>query len=450
MDLLSIASTSSEPYTVSQLNRAVRQLLGDAFINIRVEGEVSNLSTPSSGHSYFSLKDADAQIRCALFRPRMNQLDFKLADGQQVIVRAQVSLYEPRGDYQLIVEAIEIAGAGVLRRNFELLKQKLYAEGLFGIARKRPIPTLPRCLGVMTSPSGAAIRDILSVLKRRFPAIPVIVYPTAVQGEQAKFEIVQALALANQRAECDVLILSRGGGSLEDLWAFNEEIVARAIVNSHIPIITGIGHEVDFSIADFVGDLRAATPSAAAEHAVPDQQVWIQRLSRLEARCQQQISNRLTQLQQQLHWQAQRLQQQHPKQRLLQKAQTVDRLEGRLQQAIRTCLDRANYRLDTRVERLKQHSPLIKIHRYQAQQHYLSNRLQVAMQQILHGHKQRLTLSSQTLQAVSPLATLDRGYAIVTRVETCSIIRNSQQLQPGDLIQTRFAQGAIISQVLAQ
>lgn len=450
MNLLSIASTSSEPYTVSQLNRAVRQLLGDAFINIHVEGEVSNLSTPSSGHIYFSLKDVDAQIRCAFFRPRMGQLDFKLANGRQVIVRAQVSLYEPRGDYQLIVEAIEIAGAGVLRRNFELLKQKLHAEGLFETAKKRLIPTLPRCLGVITSPSGAAIRDILSVLKRRFPAIPVIVYPTAVQGEQAKFEIVQALALANQRAECEVLILSRGGGSLEDLWAFNEEIVARAIFNSDIPIITGIGHEVDFSIADFVSDLRAATPSAAAEHAVPDQQVWLQRLSRLEARCQQQISNRLKQLQQQLHWQAKRLQQQHPKQRLLQQTQTVDRLEGRLQQAIQNCLNRASYRLDTRVERLKQYSPSMKIHRYQAQQHYLSNRLQVSMQQILHRHKQRLTLSRQTLHAVSPLATLDRGYAIVTQIETCRIIRDSQHLQPGDLIQAQFAQGVIISQVLAQ
>lgn len=447
---LSIAPFSAELYTVTQLNRAVRQLLNDEFINTRVAGEISNLSAPSSGHVYFTLKDADAQIRCALFRPRTNQLGIKPANGQQVVVRGQVSLYEPRGDYQLIVDEIEIAGAGALRRNFEILKQKLFAEGLFDAAKKRPIPTLPRCIGVITSPSGAAIRDILSVLKRRFPAIPVIVYPTAVQGEQAKFDIVQALALANQRAECEVLILSRGGGSLEDLWAFNEEMVARAIFNSDIPIIAGIGHEVDFTIADFVSDLRAATPSAAAEHAVPDQQVWIQRLSRLEARCQQQINNGLKQLQQQLHWQAKRLQQQHPKQRLLQKTQTVDRLDGRLQQAMQNCLHRAAYRLDTQVACLKQHSPIESIHRYQAQQQYLSHRLQVTMQQILQGHKQRLTFSSQTLHAVSPLATLDRGYAIVTQIETCRIIRDSQQLQPSDLIQTRFAQGVIISQVLAQ
>lgn len=442
-----MAIFSSTPYTVSQLNRAVRQLLGDEFFNIQVEGEISNLSTPSSGHLYFSLKDNEAQIRCALFRQRTNGLDFKPDNGQQVVVRAQVSLYEPRGDYQLIVDAIELAGTGVLRHNFELLKQKLHAEGLFNLEKKKPIPTLPNAIGVITSPSGAAIRDILSVLKRRFPAIPVIIYPTTVQGELAKTEIVQALALANQRADCDVIILGRGGGSLEDLWAFNEEIVARAISASQIPIITGIGHEIDFSIADFVSDLRAATPSAAAEHAVPDQQDWLQHLIRLEHRCQQQLLSQLKQRQQQLHWQEKRLQQQHPGQRLLQKTQNLDQLENRLQQALQIYLKQTYITLNTLNARLGQQSPAEKIQRYRVQQAYLIKHLQKAMQSLLHHYQQRLTLQSQTLQAVSPLATLERGYAIVNPLNARCIIHNSQQLKPGDLIQTQLAQGRLISQV---
>ncbi|MEQ1636639.1 MAG: exodeoxyribonuclease VII large subunit [Methylococcales bacterium] len=437
----------AEPYTVSQLNRAVRQLLGDEFVNIRVEGEISNLSAPSSGHIYFTLKDAEAQIRCAMFRARLGLLAFKPANGQQVIVRAQVSLYEPRGDYQLIVEEVAAAGEGALRQRFEQLKQKLAAEGLFDGTKKQPIPTLPRAIGVITSPSGAAIRDVLSVLKRRFPAIPVIVYPVAVQGEQAKTEIAQAIALANQRAECDVIILSRGGGSLEDLWAFNEEVVARAIFSSSIPLIAGIGHEIDFTIADFVADLRAATPSAAAEHAVPDQQAWLQRLARVETRCQQLMLGRLRQLQQQLIWAEKRLQQVHPGRRLLQKAQTLDQLEARLQNALQNTLQRAQGLLNTHTARLGKHSPSEKIRRYQAQQVFLSSRLQAAIKKTLEHFKQQLAINSQTLHAVSPLATLERGYAIVNLTHSSSIINHSQQLKVGDLIQTRFAQGKITSQV---
>ncbi|NOT84844.1 MAG: exodeoxyribonuclease VII large subunit [Methylococcaceae bacterium] len=444
---LLISPSLPEPYTVSQLNRAVRQLLGDEFVNIRVAGEISNLSTPSSGHIYFTLKDADAQIRCAMFRTRLGHLAFKPVNGLQVIVRAQVSLYEPRGDYQLIVDEIEVAGAGLLRQRFEQLKQKLAAEGLFDSAKKQAIPLLPRVIGVITSPSGAAIRDILSVLKRRFPAIPVIIYPTAVQREQAKTEIVQAIKLANQRAECDVIILSRGGGSLEDLWAFNEEMVARAIFNSRIPLIAGIGHEIDFSIADFVADLRAATPSAAAEHAVPDQQAWLQRLASVATRFQQLMHHRLKQLQQHLVWAEQRLQQQHPGRRLLQQAQTLDQLEARLQQAVQNRLQHAQSLLNTYVARLGQHSPAEKIRRYQAQQLYLSNRLQAAIEKTLQHFQQQLNRNSQTLHAVSPLATLERGYAIVSPLNSARIIHQSQQLQSGDLIQTRFAKGKIISQV---
>jgi exodeoxyribonuclease VII large subunit len=262
-------------YTVSQLNREAKRLLAVHFLTVQVGGEISNLSQPSSGHIYFTLKDAQAQIRCAMFKGQQQRLRFKPANGNQVILTAQVSLYEPRGDYQLVVEHMEEAGDGALRQAFDRLKQKLLLEGLFEQERKQPLPLIPNRIGVITSPSGAAIHDILTVLKRRFPVIPVLIYPVAVQGEAAKFEITQALATANQRDEVDVIILGRGGGSLEDLWAFNEEIVARAIAASNIPVISAVGHEVDVSIADFVADYRAATPSAAAEAAVPHQDEWL-------------------------------------------------------------------------------------------------------------------------------------------------------------------------------
>ena len=258
----STTSSQRNTLTVTELNRATSQLLNEHFFSVLVEGEISNLSAPSSGHLYFSLKDSNAQVRCAMFKTQQRKLSFKPENGKQVIVKAQVSLYEPRGDFQLIIEHLEEAGDGALRRAFDLLKVKLSEEGLFSPATKQSIPALPGTIGIITSPSGAAIRDILTVLKRRFTAVPIIVYPVAVQGHNAKHEIAKAIALANEHQLCDVLILGRGGGSLEDLWAFNEELVARAIFASQIPIISAVGHETDITIADFVADLRAATPSA--------------------------------------------------------------------------------------------------------------------------------------------------------------------------------------------
>ena len=240
-----------------------------------VEAEISNFSRPSSGHWYFSLKDANAQVRCAMFRQRNMLCAFTARDGQKVLVRARIGLYEPRGEFQLIVEHMEDAGLGALKRQFEELRARLKAEGLFSAERKRPLPALPRRIGVITSPSGAAVRDILHVLARRFPAVAVMIYPVAVQGAQASAEIIAALELACRRAECDVLILARGGGSLEDLWAFNDERLARAIVASSIPVVSGVGHEIDFTIADFAADVRAPTPSAAAELVVPDADEWL-------------------------------------------------------------------------------------------------------------------------------------------------------------------------------
>ena len=434
-------------FTVTQLNRATSQLLAEYFMTVRVEGELSNLSTPSSGHSYFTLKDTNAQIRCALFRTQQRRLNFKLENGKQVIVKAQVSLYEPRGDYQLIVESMEAAGEGDLRRAFDDLKHKLAAEGLFDSGHKQALPVLPKAIGVITSATGAALHDILTVLKRRFAAIPVIIYPVAVQGEQAKQDIANAIAIANQRAECDVLIVGRGGGSLEDLWAFNEEIVARAIFASNIPIISAVGHETDVTIADFVADFRAATPSAAAEHASPDQQQWLSRFMQLEQRLQSSIQRKLGQHQQSVDWLNKRLAQQSIEQKLARNTQQVNALELRLRQAMDTKLHHQQNRLAIKAAELWQHNPTVTLRNYQQRQRYLSNRLVLAIDQQLKQLMQRLTASSQTLHAVSPLATLNRGYALT--IEPCSgqIIRSTAQLKVGDVLETRLAQGSFTNEV---
>ncbi|MGR9114472.1 MAG: exodeoxyribonuclease VII large subunit [Gammaproteobacteria bacterium] len=440
-------STSGKVYTVSQLNRESKRLLNEHFPSIQVEGEISNLSTPSSGHIYFSLKDASAQIRCAMFRNQHRRLRFTPENGLQVVAQAQVTLYEPRGDYQLVVESLEQSGDGALRRAFEDLKLKLSKQGLFDPSHKKPIPTLPACIGIITSPTGAAISDVLTVLKRRFPAIPVILYPVAVQGEQAKYDLVKALATANILKQCDVVILGRGGGSLEDLWAFNEEIVARAIFASDIPIITGIGHEIDFSIADFVADLRAPTPSAAAEHAVPDQREWLNRFQALELKLQQQIKRLHSQKIQTLAWLNKRLQQQHPGQKLTRNAQRLDELELRLVRAIRNRLRHARITLDNRSAKLRQQSPTTRINALSVQQQHLQRRLQSALAHKLERLNQQLLQASQTLHAVSPLATLNRGYALVSDPETGTIIRSTDQLGKGDIILTRLAQGRFTSQI---
>ncbi|HEX6549675.1 MAG TPA: exodeoxyribonuclease VII large subunit, partial [Gammaproteobacteria bacterium] len=296
------SSPARQIYTVSALNRAARGLLETGLPLLWVEGELSNLARPASGHLYFSLKDASAQVRCALFRNRASLLRFTPRDGQHVLVRARVSLYEPRGDYQLQIEHMEDAGHGALQRAFEELKKKLAAEGLFDAASKKPLPAAPHTIGIVTSPSGAAIRDILSVIRRRYPVARVIVYPVPVQGEGAGAKIAAMLQTASTRAECDVLIVSRGGGSLEDLWAFHEEIVARAIHACPIPVVSGVGHEIDFTIADFVADVRAPTPTGAAELATPDSSEWLQALSNLRTRIVQAQNRSLANLRERIEW----------------------------------------------------------------------------------------------------------------------------------------------------
>jgi exodeoxyribonuclease VII large subunit len=433
-------------YTVSQLNRETAELLGGHFLSIFVEGEISNLSIPSSGHCYFSLKDANAQVRCAMFRGQRRG-SFKPENGKQVVVKAQVSLYEPRGDYQLIVEFMEESGDGVLRRAFDALKLKLSEEGLFSQAHKKVLPTLPKAIGVITSPSGAAIRDILTVLRRRFAAVPVIVYPVAVQGENAKVEITKAIATANALKQCDVLILARGGGSLEDLWAFNEEMVVRAIYASQIPVISGVGHETDVTIADFVADLRAATPSAAAEHATPDQQQWLYKFKELELRLQEHLQRLIRQQQQKIDWLAGRLQQQHPRQKLTRNQQRLDELEVRLKKAVQLRFAYDRRIAEAYIARLRLSSPMTFIRRQQQQQVYLSERLIASITNLIKFDNQRLLNASQTLHAVSPLATLNRGYAMVTGQISGQIIRSTAQLKAGDKVITRLGKGRFTSQV---
>ncbi|EIC29334.1 MULTISPECIES: exodeoxyribonuclease VII large subunit [Methylomicrobium] len=435
-------------YTVSELNREAALALGEHFLMVWVEGEISNLSAPSSGHLYFSLKDAGAQVRCALFKNQQRGLRCKPANGMQVIVRAEVSLYEPRGDYQLIIERLEAAGDGALRRAFEALRWKLSAEGLFDPSRKKPLPSLPRAIGIVTSPTGAALRDILSVLRRRFPAIPVIVYPASVQGANAKLEVAAAIDTANRRADCEVLIVARGGGSLEDLQAFNEEIVARAIAASSIPVISGIGHETDVTIADFAADLRAATPTAAAEHATPDRQQWLNGFVQSEKRLEQLLQRKLTGAHQRLAWLDKRLKQQHPGQKLRRNAQRLDELALRLTQGMQRKQQQHLHQLAAANAKLWRFNPAARIRSQQQRQQYLVQRLQLAMQNKLEQNRLKLANTRQTLHAVSPLATLNRGYALVTEAESGSLVRSARQLAVGDRIRIRVADGQFVSEIV--
>jgi exodeoxyribonuclease VII large subunit len=397
------AAAARSVYSVGQLNREVRTLLESGIGQIWVQGELSNLARPSSGHWYFSLKDRDAQLRCAMFRTRNALARFTPREGQLVLAYGRVSLYEPRGDYQLLVEHLEDAGLGALQRAFEQLKERLAAEGLFAPARKRPLPSAPRRIGVITSPSGAAIRDILHVLRRRFPAAAVLLYPVPVQGAAAAPAIAASLDLASARAECEVLILARGGGSLEDLWAFNDERVARAIHRCAIPVVTGIGHEIDFTIADFVADVRAPTPSGAAELVVPDVHAWLQRLGQLRARFSAAMRRQLNHERMRLAALLRCLQQAHPGARLTQSSQRLDELEARLR---------------------------------------------FALQARLATHSARLESAARALQTISPLATLARGFAVITRSADGALVTAVEQLAVGERFDARLASGSLQASVL--
>lgn len=435
-------STSREVYTVSRLNREARALLETGFPPLWVEGEISNLARPASGHVYFHLKDAGAQVRCALFRAQLRVASVAPRDGMMVTVRARVTLYEGRGDYQLIVEHIEDAGEGALRRAFDALKTRLAQEGLFDAATKRPLPRLPRRIGVITSPSGAVLHDIVTTLKRRFPAIPILLYPVPVQGKAAAAPIAEAINLANTRRDCDVLILARGGGSLEDLWAFNEEIVARALADCLIPVVSAIGHETDFTIADMVADMRAPTPTAAAELVSPDQAEWRQRFEQLHARLLRRMRDMLRERSQHIDWLAARLI--HPRARLENLNQRLAALAHRLLLAQSRHLHAAHAALNSASSRLLACSPRGRLQAARLNSHHLYERLRQAISQQLAQRRGELAHLAHALHALSPLATLDRGYAIVRRETTGDILRNATTVELGERIEARLARGRLL------
>ena len=441
-------STQREIYSVSRLNREARMLLNISFPLLWVEGEISNLATPASGHLYFTLKDDAAGVRCAMFKNQNLFLRFKARDGMQVLLRARVSLYEPRGDFQLAVEHMEEAGFGVLQRAYEALKQRLAAKGLFDPARKRALHKFPNKLGIITSPQGAAIRDILSVLRQRLPTLPVLIYPVAVQGEGAAAAIAEAFALANRRGDCDVLILARGGGSLEDLWAFNTEVVARAIAACEIPVVSGVGHEIDFTIADFTADHRAATPTAAAALVTPDRIELLSHLRRLEQNLEHGLRRQYQRYGQTLDWLSQRLHLQHPQQRLQRQLQRADDLDQRLQLAMRYTIRAWHAQLSELGIRRQRCSPQIKLAQAAARTKLLGQRLAATMQQDLALRRRRLDRLASTLDAISPLATLNRGYALVTRTADGVLLRDSKNTTAGDRLAVRLARGELTAQVI--
>lgn len=433
-------------FTVSRLNQTVRQLLEMEMGQVWLSAEISNFSQPASGHWYFTLKDDKSQVRCAMFRNSNRRVTFRPQNGQQVLVRATITLYEPRGDYQLIAESIQPAGDGLLQQQFEHLKQRLQFEGLFEQSHKQPLPAPARCIGVITSATGAALHDILHVLKRRDPSLPVIIYPTAVQGEEAPLQIIRAIELANSRHECDVLIVGRGGGSLEDLWSFNDERVARAIFASHIPIVSAVGHETDVTIADFVADLRAPTPSAAAELVSRNQTELIRQLLSAQQRLEMAMDYFLARHQQRFTRLNHRLQQQHPQLRLERQATQLLKLRRRLDEAMQIRLRDRQRKQDTYQQRLIQQQPGQHIQRHQQRLQYLTYRLAQHINQQLSSNRERFGALCSQLEGVSPLATLARGFS-VTQVPSGALLNSVKQIRTGEHLRTRVQDGWVESTV---
>lgn len=428
--------------TPSSLNRLVRDLLEDALPLIWIEGELSNVARPASGHLYFTLKDAGAQVRCAMFRPKSGWLKFRPTDGMHVLIRARVGLYEPRGEFQLVAEHMEPAGEGALQREFEQLKARLDAEGLFDPAHKRALPHYARRIGVITSATGAAIRDVLSVMSRRWPLADVDVLPVPVQGREAPPAIVQMLRKASASGRYDVLLLTRGGGSLEDLWAFNDEQVARAIHASAVPVVSAVGHEIDFSIADFVADLRAPTPSAAAELLVPDAHALRRHLYQLQQRLvtleQRRLQSRIQRVDQLLA----RLQAQRPQARLARDRERLMHLHHRMQGLQREQAQRRSAALDRVHARLLAQHPRLRLMLLRRQLTELSQRLRQSIERRLERDRLTLQQTARALHAISPLATLDRGYAILFDADG-KVVRSAQNVPEGSPLRARLADGEL-------
>ncbi len=435
-------------FSVSALVGTAKRLLEEGLGTVAVEGEISNLRQPGSGHMYFALKDSDAVLQCALFRRDAARVSFPLSDGRQVLARGRLTIYPAQGRFQLIVSELEEAGLGALQRAFEALKKKLADEGLFDQALKRPLPRYPRRIGVVTSPSAAALRDILNVLGRRYPAAGVLIYPTQVQGEAAAGQIAAALERASARRDCDVLILARGGGSLEDLWCFNEETVARAIRACAVPVITGVGHETDFTIADFAADLRAPTPSAAAETAAPDTTELLARLGRFGDRLVHGWRRGERERRRGLDALARRIEVRHPRRRLQERAQRLDELADRLTGALPRLLAARLARLATLSSELARRSPATRVASLQSQFSQVRNSLIRAGTLGFERRRQNLRLLASQLQTLGPHQTLARGYAIVFD-ERGTILRDARKVRAGTHIRSRLAHGTLAARVEA-
>ena len=434
---------SADILTPAQLNTLARDLLESAFPLVWVEGELGNVSRPSSGHLYFTLKDARAQVRAAMFKPKSQWLKFVPREGMRVLARGRLTLYEARGDYQLILDHMEEAGEGALRRAYEELKARLEAEGLFDAERKRPLPAHVRRLAVITSPSGAAVRDVLSVLRRRFPLLEVELLPALVQGETAAAQITALLRQADASGRYDVILLTRGGGSLEDLWAFNDEQLARAIAASTTPVVSAVGHETDFSLSDFAADLRAPTPSVAAELLVPDQRDLALRLRRLAQRLNQLQVHALSQAMQRADRAALRLQAHSPQARLALLRHRQEAVFARLQANWRQKQERRRAQLAHAAAVLRGAQPQRQLAALKERLAALAPRSQSAISRQLQADALRLRGIARSLEAVSPLATVARGYSILTRADDGTLVRSSAQAQPGDRLQARLAEGTL-------
>ncbi|GAA75813.1 exodeoxyribonuclease VII large subunit [Pseudoalteromonas sp. BSi20480] len=438
---------SQTVYTVSRLNREIRTVLEQGFASLVLTGEISNFIAPASGHWYFSLKDDKAQIKAAMWRGNNRSQSYRPENGAQVTVKARVSLYEPRGDYQLIVEHMEPAGEGQLKQEFDALKMRLAAEGLFSSAYKKPLPQNINRIGVITSATGAAIKDILTVLKRRAPQLEVIIYPAMVQGKEAHVHLINQIELANVRNEVDVLILGRGGGSLEDMWCFNHEQLARAVYNSDLPIISAVGHEIDTTISDYVADMRAPTPSAAAELVSPNTQELHSKVTQLISRLNNAFKHSIadkralaTQLQHRLNLC-------HPRNQLNQKAQRLDELSIALQQAMQSRLYQQERTLNNLTPRLMRQSPDKKLAQASHQLSQLQARLNQAIQQQLQQANNSLALQASKLDSVSPLNVLARGYSI-TKTQQGKVVKSVGQIKAGDVLVTELVDGSIKSTAL--
>jgi len=432
-------------YTVSELNRRCKQTLESQFSTIWLEAEISNLAMPASGHWYFSLKDQKAQVRCAMFKGKNRACKIPPEEGMKVLVRAKVSLFEPRGEFQLIVEYLEPAGAGELLRQYEVLKAKLESEGLFDVAYKQSISHSNKSIGVITSATGAAVHDVISVIRRRYPIQQLIIYPCMVQGAQAAEQIIHKILLANRRLEVDVLLLVRGGGSLEDLWCFNDENLARTIHMSQLPIVTGIGHETDFTIADYVADLRAPTPSAAAEKTTQDQRELMQQLLAYK---QWQISFMQNKIQiycQKVDWMSRQLQ--SPESIIASRSQQLQLLKLRLQSTQTSCRASLVERLQKVRFRLGQLNPTIRIETAKQKRLMLKHRLQQTIANNIVNNQSQFRELSIKLNSLSPLATIGRGYS-VTKDATGQLITDATKVVVGDIIKSEVKTGMIESQVL--